>query len=182
MVALGFLETETDKVESEATATSYDGTWTVGTSRSTDPGDPTKSAKQAFLWSEDLGMQPLGFLASDSDGVKYESKATGVSDDGSVVVGESRSAAGKEAFIWTPTDGMRSLKEVLAEDTEVDLTDWVFAKPVELSFDGRTVTGLATNPDGNPEAFVATVPEPAGGLFAGLALLAWLAWRRPEAS
>jgi probable HAF family extracellular repeat protein len=192
MVGLGFLETDTDKVESEATATSYDGTWIVGRSKVKDPADPAKSVKQAFLWSEDLGMQALGFLASGTEPaagkkgkkkVKFESTATGVSDDGSVVVGESHALGGKEAFIWTEAEGMRSLKEVLAaENSEVDLTDWVFNKPPELSHNGRVVAGLVTNPDGNAEAFMATVPEPAGGLFAGLALLAWLGWRRSEAS
>jgi len=37
---------------------------------------------------------------------------------------------------------------------------------------------LATNPDGDIEAFVTYVPEPVGGIYAGIALLAWLDRRR----
>ncbi len=37
---------------------------------------------------------------------------------------------------------------------------------------------LATNPDGNVEAFVTYLPEPAGGVYAGIALLVWLDRRR----
>jgi len=37
---------------------------------------------------------------------------------------------------------------------------------------------LATNPDGDVEAFVTYVPEPAGGIYAGIALLVWLGRRR----
>jgi probable HAF family extracellular repeat protein len=177
MTGLGFLQDDTSKVESEATAASYDGTTVVGTSRVDDPNNPDKkSAKQAFIWEAGV-MMGLGFLA-DAAG-PFESKATGVSADGSVVVGESKTAAGKEAFVWTAeSNEMRSLREVLEEDLGVDLTGWTLDKPPVISSDGGTMIALATNPDGDVEAFVSYVPEPTGGIYAGIALLMWLGRRR----
>ena len=176
MTELGFLQDDTDKVESEATAASYDGTTVVGTSKVDDPNDPNKSVKQAFIW-EDGVMTGLGFLGDASVG--FESKATGVSADGSVVVGQSKTAAGKEAFVWTAASGeMRSLREIIEEDLGIDLTGWTLNKPPVMSADGETMIALAKNPDGDVEAFVTYVPEPAGGIYAGIALLVWLGRRR----
>jgi probable HAF family extracellular repeat protein len=176
MTGLGFLQDDAAKVESEARAASYDGSTVVGTSKVDDPNNPTKSVKQAFIW-EDGVMTGLGFLG-EAEGV-FESKATGVSADGSVVVGESKTAAGKEAFVWTAESSeMRSLREVIEEDLGIDLTGWTLNKPPVMSADGETMIALATNPDGDTEAFVSYVPEPAGGLYAGIALLAWLNRRR----
>ncbi len=177
MTGLGFLQDDTSKVESEATAASYDGTTVVGTSRVDDPNNPNKkSVKQAFIWEAGV-MTGLGFLA-DAAG-PFESKATGVSADGSVVVGESKTAAGKEAFIWTAeSNEMRSLRDVIEEDLGIDLTGWTLDKPPVISSDGETMIALATNPDGDVEAFVTYLPEPAGGVYAGIALLVWLDRRR----
>lgn len=176
IAGLGFLQYDTNKVESEATAASYDGSTLVGASNVDDPNKPNKSVTQAFIW-EDGVMTGLGFLA-DAAG-PFESKATGVSADGSVVVGESKTAAGKEAFVWTAVSAeMRSLRDVIEEDLGVDLTGWTLDKPPVISADGATMIALATNPDGDVEAFVSYVPEPAGGVYAGIALLAWLNRRR----
>jgi probable HAF family extracellular repeat protein len=176
MTGLGFLQDDTKKVESEARAASYDGSTVVGTSNVDNPDDDTKSVKQAFIWSDDV-MTPLGFLGED-DGV-YESKATGVSADGSVVVGESKTVDGKEAFVWTAeSNEMRSLREILEEDLDIDLTGWTLDKPPVMSADGETLMALATNPDGDVEAFVTNIPEPVGGLYAGIAMLIWLNRRR----
>ena len=180
MTGLGFLQDDTNEVGSEATAASYDGSALVGTSKVDDPNDPSKSVQQAFIW-EDGVMTGLGFLA-DAAG-PFESKATGVSADGSVVVGESQTADGKEAFIWTAeSNEMRSLRDVLEEDLGVDLTGWTLDMPPVISSDGETVIALATNPDGDVEAFVSYVPEPTGGVYAGIALLAWLNRRRSARS
>jgi probable HAF family extracellular repeat protein len=176
MTGLGFLQEDTDKVESEATAASYDGSTLVGTSKVDDPNKPSKSVKQAFIW-QDGTMTGLGFLA-DAAG-PFESRATGVSADGSVVVGESKTADGKEAFVWTAeSNEMRSLRDVIEEDLGIDLTGWTLDKPPVISSDGETMIALATNPDGDVEAFVTYVPEPAGGIYAGIALLVWLGRRR----
>jgi probable HAF family extracellular repeat protein len=176
MTGLGFLQDDTSKVESEAKAASYDGSVVVGNSKVDDPNDVTKSVKEAFIW-EDGVMTGLGFLA-DAAG-PFESKATGVSADGSVVVGESKLVTGKEAFVWTAeSNEMRSLRDVLEEDLGVDLTGWTLSKPPVISSDGETMIALATNPDGDVEAFITYLPEPAGGIYAGIALLTWMGRRR----
>ena len=176
MTGLGFLQDNTAKVESEAKAASYDGSTVVGNSKVDDPNDPTKSVKEAFIWQDGV-MTGLGFLA-DAAG-PFESKATGVSADGSVVVGESKVAGGKEAFVWTAeSNEMRSLREIIEEDLGIDLTGWTLNKPPVISADGETMFALATNPDGDIEAFVTYVPEPVGGIYAGIALLVWLERRR----
>ncbi len=176
MTGLGFLQDDTAKVESEARAASYDGSTVVGNSKVDDPNDPTKSVKQAFIWQDGV-MTGLGFLA-DATG-PFESKATGVSADGSVIVGDSKVAGGKEAFVWiAESNEMRSLREIIEEDLGIDLTGWTLNKPPVMSADGETMIALATNPDGDVEAFVAYVPEPTGGVYAGIALLVWLDRRR----
>jgi uncharacterized membrane protein len=69
------------------------------------------ATRQAFRWTELDGMTGLGFL----DPNRPSSTATGVSADGSVVVGHSQSGltgAGVpriEAFRWTASDGMLGL-------------------------------------------------------------------------
>jgi hypothetical protein len=176
MTGLGFLQDDTSKVESEAKAASYDGSTVVGNSKVDDPNDASKSVKQAFIWQGGV-MTGLGFLA-DAAG-PFESKVAGVSADGSVVVGDSKTADGKEAFIWTAEwNEMRSVREILEEDLGVDLTGWTLDKAPVMSSDGETIIVLAKNPDGDVEAFVSYVPEPAGGIYAGIAMLAWLNRRR----
>jgi probable HAF family extracellular repeat protein len=185
MTGLGFLQDDTSKVESEATAASYDGTTVVGASRVDDPNDPTtKSVKEAFVWKDGV-MTGLGFLQDDTS--KVESKATAASYDGTTVVGTSKvddpddptTKSVNEAFIWTAEPNlMRSLRDVLEEDLLIDLTGWTLDKPPVISSDGTTVIALATNPDGDVEAFVSYVPEPTGGVYPGIALLVWLDRRR----
>jgi probable HAF family extracellular repeat protein len=176
MTGLGFLQIDTKNVRSEATGVSYDGSTVVGTSNVDHPAVPDTSVQQAFIWVDGV-MTGLGFLA-DSPG-PYDSVATAVSADGSVVVGESKLATGIEAFVWTAeSDEMRSLRDVLEEDLSVDLTGWTIDNPPVISSDGNTMIALATNPDGEVEAFVTYLPEPAGGIYAGIALLTWMGRRR----
>ena len=176
MTGLGFLQDDTSKVRSEATGVSYDGSTVVGTSNVDHPDTPTSSVEQAFIWVDGV-MTGLGFL-SGSPG-PYQSTATGVSADGSVVVGQSKADGILQPFIWTAESSeMRSLREVLEEDLGVDLTGWTLDSPPVISADGNTIVALATNPDGDVEAFVSYVPEPAGAIYPGIALLAWLGRRR----
>jgi probable HAF family extracellular repeat protein len=180
MTGLGFLQNDTKNPRSEATGVSYDGSTVIGTSNVDHPDVPDTSVSQAFVWIDGV-MTGLGFL-SDSPG-PYESIATAVSADGSVVVGESKLATGIEAFVWTAeSNEMRSLRSVLEEDLGVDLTGWTLDKPPVISSDGETMIALATNPDGDVEVFVTYLPEPAGGIYAGIALLAWMGRRRSARS
>jgi probable HAF family extracellular repeat protein len=176
MTGLGFLQIDTKDPRSEATGVSYDGSTVIGVSSVDHPDVPDTSVQQAFIWADGV-MTGLGFLA-DSPG-PYNSIATAVSADGSVVVGESKLATGPEAFVWTAeSDEMRTLRSVLEEDLGVDLTGWTIDQPPVISEDGGTMVALATNPDGDVEVFVTYLPEPAGGIYAGIALLAWMGRRR----
>jgi uncharacterized membrane protein len=96
------------------------------------------------------------------------SSASGVSADGSVVVGSSRwrsaGLIGTEAFIWDPTHCMRSVREVLT-DSGVDLTGWILWDATAISADGTTIVGNGTNLFGHNMAWLANinaVPEPPG--------------------
>jgi len=97
----------------------------------------------------------------DLVGASFFSQARGVSADGSVVVGEGVSDSGTEAFIWTQSHGMRSLRDVLTNDHSLDLTGWTLYDARGISADGLTITGYGTNPSGYTEAWIATIPEPA---------------------
>jgi probable HAF family extracellular repeat protein len=176
MTGLGFLQDDTSKVRSEATGVSYDGSTVVGTSNVDHPDTPSSSVEQAFIWVDGV-MTGLGFL-SGSPG-PYQSIATGVSADGSVVVGESKVDGILQPFLWTAESSeMQSLRDVLEEDLGIDLTGWALDHPPAISADGNTIVALATNPDGDVEAFVSYVPEPTGGVYAGIAMLVWLDRRR----
>jgi probable HAF family extracellular repeat protein len=176
-------ELPTGAIESEARAASGDGSVVVGDSKIEDPNDPTRDVKEAFLWEDDV-MTGLGFLQDDTS--KVESAATATSYDGTTVVGTSKvddpndpTKSVKEAFIWTAESNlMRSLRDVLEEELGIDLSKWTLDKPPVISSDGTTVIALATNPDGDVEAFVSYVPEPTGGVYPGIALLVWLDRRR----
>ena len=69
---------------------------------------------------------------------------------------------------------MRRLADVLTEHG-LDLSGWTLQTATGLSASGRTVVGWSTNPSGDTEGFVATlparvIPTPSLGPF-GLALL-----------
>jgi probable HAF family extracellular repeat protein len=129
------------------------------------------SGTEAFRWTSGGGMVGLGTLP----GGDFDSEAYAVSGDGSIVVGLNRSPRnGFRAFYWTAGDGMRSLWDVLLShgvDPAADgWTDLFEARGI--SADGNTIVGIGRR-NGNAEAFVAVVPEPASiGLTLPLAAAA----------
>ncbi len=141
---------------SNAYAVSADGSVVVGESCS------EYGWREAFRWTESGGMMGLG----DLPGGNFFSEADAVSADGSIVVGRSVvSIDGRnedEAFIWDERNGMRSIREVLRRQG-LDMTGWVLHAATGISADGLTVCGFGKNPDGNVEAWIATMgppPEP----------------------
>ncbi len=132
---------------------SADGSVIVGESQSA-------NGKEAFRWTEQTGMVGLG----DLEGGAFESRAFGVSADGSIVVGLSCVGGGflcgdLEPFIWDAAHGMRSLRAVLVENYQVDLTGWDLKVAGSVSADGLTIIGSGWNPEGEGDAWIARLPD-----------------------
>ena len=150
--------------QSQAQGVSEDGSVVVGSGYSA-------SGVVPFRWTEAGGMEELGHLP----GTGFSGTARDVSADGAVIVGQGHTEElGSQAFVWDKTNGMRSLQAVLADDYHLDMTGWVLLSAEGISADGLTIVGTGVDPNGDREAWVAVLPEPATlSLLAlgGLALL-----------
>lgn len=137
---------------SQASAVSADGSTVVGASSSersyntVDLQGRPIHALEAFLWTQQEGLIPLGDLPGDPT---FASTATGVSDDGQVVVGSSPSGLsnsegvmlpGTEGFYWTRQGGMNGIGVI---ENGMQKTSPVLA----VSGDGSRLTGYVS--DGN---------------------------------
>jgi probable HAF family extracellular repeat protein len=85
----------------------------------------------------------LGFL--DSSNPYRSSSASGISADGSVVIGSSNNTNGLEAFRWTQSDGMVSLANLDGGNFSSGAND--------VSDDGSVVVGVIYNRLDGSEAF-----------------------------
>ena len=111
---------------SQATAISADGQVVVGNSITADQvSHYPYHGSQAFQWTSNGGIQSVG----DLPGGDNYSVATGISADGSTVVGYSSATSGIEGFAWTETSGMVSLGNF---------------RPADVSADGSVVVGSAS--------------------------------------
>lgn len=139
-VDLGALSGDTGSI---AHAVSADGSVVVGLS---EPGD------RAFRWTQETGMVGLGALPGDG-----ASCAFGTSADGSIIVGFCGGKSGFEAFIWDAAHGMRSIRELLVNQSEprTSLPGWKLRAATAVSRDGSVIAGWGINPDGNREAWIA---------------------------
>ena len=93
----------------------------------------------------DLGAVPV---PPGADPKNYISQPFGVSDDGSVVVGESGWIQ-KIAMIWMPATGMISMKDFLTQKGVANVQDWYLLQSQGVTPDGRLVFGYGqqgTNP------------------------------------
>ena len=145
-----------------ATTVTGDGTVVVGQAS-------TNSGSSAFRWvvptpPAQAVMQPIGPLPGHTHAV-----ATGVSDNGKIVVGTSSSFPltrdnlrfnnGTGAFRWTQAAGLQDLRQVLI-DNGVDLTGITLVSVTGMSRDGQWIQGAATTPQtavNQTVAFVAQV-------------------------
>ncbi len=162
MVGLGDLPG--GNFDSWATAVSSDGQVIVGAGSSAASFASSEWAKEALLWTSDGSMVGLG----DLPGGYFDSTAAAVSSDGSAVVGWSSTDEGPEAFIWDSIHGMRNLKGVLVNQCGLNLTGWMLRDATGISADGLTIVGVGSSPNGDTEAWIATIPEPATILLLGL--------------
>ncbi|GJQ29499.1 MAG: hypothetical protein HBSAPP03_13830 [Phycisphaerae bacterium] len=97
-----------------------------------------------------LGV-PAGFIRS---------RAFGVSDDGSVVVGQL-DGIGQTAAIWTPNRGMEPLSIYLAFHGISVPSGINLLTATAVSADGRTIAGYSGPPGQVREGFVVHIPSPA---------------------
>lgn len=155
---------------------SADGTTAVG------EGTNPSIRIEALRWRDDTGWIALGHLTDRPDRV---SVASGVSPDGTFVVGRSTGVLGaEEAFIWSEEWGMRSVREVLLDfgiDTLNSGWNLKFASGVTVVGDTLIITGTGwnQNPPSHQEAWIAHIPIPAPASLAIFALAsAWLGARR----
>jgi probable HAF family extracellular repeat protein len=118
-----------------ARAVSADGRVVVGYARSL-----ATSGTRAFRWSADTGVQSLGVLPGGE--AFTGSQASDVSDDGSVIVGQSYSTAGMRAFRWTAGGGLTDLGLPPGQ-----LANASAGNPI-VSGDGRVVVGSLNTPSG----------------------------------
>jgi probable HAF family extracellular repeat protein len=140
---------------STAYGVSADGSVIVGSSSNATRGE-------AILWTSAGGMMGLGYLpghlAPDAG-----SGANGVSADGSVVVGQSQpdnNGATSEAFVWTQSNGMQRLRDVLIANGVTGLDNWELRDASGISADGQWVVGNGINPLGEREAFLVNISAP----------------------
>jgi probable HAF family extracellular repeat protein len=107
----------------------------------------------SFRWTAETGTDTFGYPPC----CLVSGQAFGVSPDGSVVVGASQG----EAYIWDAENDIRNLQDVL-EQAGADLDGWVLLSANAISGNGfrLAIVGAGTNPSGQPEAWLATLPEP----------------------
>ena len=134
-------------VDSSAADVSADGLVIVGRSDS-------DSGFEAFRWTEQDGMVGLGGLDDPND---TRSAAIAVSGDGSIIVGNERG----RPFVWSHTDGMRDLHDVLVNELDLrdKLSGWTLTLVRDISDDGTTIVGSGLNPAGQREAWMAVIAE-----------------------
>ena len=108
MVGLGFLDSNNQYGSSSAYEVSANGSVIVGISEHAVGGN-VGYLSEAFRWTQETGMVGLGTLTTNG----YYSFASGVSADGSVVVGRSDTGglSRSEAFRWTQETGMVGLED-----------------------------------------------------------------------
>jgi probable HAF family extracellular repeat protein len=147
------------QISSGAPAISADGSTIVG-SANTDAASTNRLEAVRWTGASYGTIELLGSLGSSS------SQANAATGDGSIIVGRARNAANDQrAFIWDATNGMRDLASALALDYGLDLGGWILKMAYGISDvgpDGEfTVVGEGTNPNGEPEGWVAFLVPPA---------------------
>lgn len=150
----------TTGTQSIAVAISGDGTVVVG--EATD----ASGFWRAFRWTAATGMQDIGTLGGP------ESVAYAANQDGSVIVGTALNSSlsdSNDAFIWTESTGMLSLRSVLDSDGVHSADNWVqVTSATGISGDGTIITGFGLNqrstqfPFGVNTPFRVVLPTPAG--------------------
>jgi len=112
-----------------------DGTVIVGSIR---PAPYRYEDHRAFRWTEGEGLTLLGSVAG-----RPTHFASGVSADGSTIIGSSLNRAG---YIWTPSSGARDLLSLMRNEFRLwdELEGWESLDPYAITPDGRFIVGTGT--------------------------------------
>ena len=73
---------------------------------------------------------------------------------------------------------MQNLKDILVNEHGLNLDGWLLREAADISYDGLTIVGHGYNPNGNIEAWIATIPEPSTIILFGLGSLTLLRRRK----
>jgi uncharacterized membrane protein len=140
------------------------------------------SDRRGIRWTKETGVVEVGRLP---DGPWMS--ATGVSADGSIIVGNSQNVSPQRPAIWDAIHGPRYLDNILVKELGLgnDFAGWNNLFAYGVSGDGRTIIGRGINPNGIAEGWIAhlgAVPEPTT-LALALPVIAHLAcrWRPARA-
>jgi probable HAF family extracellular repeat protein len=155
-------------IAATAYAVSDDGSTIVGYSNAgtlTLPGGTVVATDlQAVRWTG-AGFGTIQSLGAFPGAVSTDSRALAVSPDGSTIVGRAAGAdLSQRAFVWDAANGMRDLETVLVEEYGLPLEGWVLSEATAISEvvgDELTIVGSGTDPEGNPEGWVAFLTPPA---------------------
>lgn len=149
---------------------SADGTTVVGVYAS---DSNSGYGYKGFTWTAQSGMR----LIAPSPKAFFDSEAKAVSADGSVVVGWFRDyVTGKQGGMrWTAASGVQPISELLT-GAGLDTSGWDLGNVMDVSDDGLTFVGAGMNPQGVPEAWIATIPAP--GAVGCVTLLAFATGHR----
>lgn len=116
-----------------AYAASFDGSVLVGA-----------QTKQAAYWTAATGLVGIGLFPGGME----DAWAKDVSNDGSVIVGNTRHAGGEEGFRWTQATGLVGLGDLPGGDFK--------SSAVAISADGSVIAGTARGASYIDEAYLWT--------------------------
>lgn len=127
---LGLGDIPGGRFHSQSMSASQDGSVIVGM------GATEQREYEATRWNSS-GMTRLGSLILDG-----YSAAHGVSDNGSIIVGQAMGNYGFEAMYWNATDGMVGIGDLRGPGTDT------FSAALAVSSDGSTIVGHGLSDDG----------------------------------
>jgi probable HAF family extracellular repeat protein len=145
----------------EARATNGVGSIIVGQGQPASTASSVTGGGTTYLYTawdgrfQELGAVWPGMPGSNLE--EYSSRPYRVSDDGSVVVGETGGAFTQFAMIWTAGTGMVYMHDYLTRSGVTAHQGWTLSGAYYVSPDGRLVAGFGTNPQGIPDSWIVTL-------------------------
>jgi uncharacterized membrane protein len=124
----------------EATAVNSDGTIIVG--QTPDPANGNQNTATMWKWNGTSWDKSWLGVMPKKPGMAASSMPTGVSDDGSVVVGQNNPDASKPisvGFIWMPSTGMQDVSAWLASNGVAANKLWPTIAAGAVTPDGKTI-------------------------------------------